>query len=95
MRKLLGIKIFNHLNFKEHFGSLCKKASRKTNALSKLASQINFEQRRLIMNSFVICHFSYCPVVWIFHSRKLNAPDFMKGSYEKYTKILPHPLKNY
>ena len=34
---------------------------------------MNFDQRRLIMNSFVICHFSYCPVVWMFHSRKLNA----------------------
>ena len=34
---------------------------------------MNFEQRRLIMNSFIIYHFSYCPVVWMFHSRKLNA----------------------
>ena len=25
------------------------------------------------MNSFVICHFSHCLVVWMFHSRKLNA----------------------
>ena len=35
-------------------------------------SSINFEQRRRIMNSFVICLFSYCPVVWMSHSRKLN-----------------------
>ena len=34
---------------------------------------MNFVQRRLTMNSFVICHFSYCPVVWMFHSWKLNA----------------------
>ena len=93
--KLLGVKIDSHLNFKEHIESLCKKASQKINALPRLASSMSFEQRRLIMNSFVIFHFSYCPVVWIFHSRKLNAPDFMKGSYEKYTKILPHPLNNY
>ena len=71
--KLLGIKIDSHLNFKEHIESLCKKASQKINVLSRLASSMNFEQRRLIMNSFVICHFSYCPVVWMFHSRKLNA----------------------
>ena len=71
--KLLGIKINNNLNFKEHIESLCKKANQKINALSRLASSMNFEQRRLIMNSFVICHFSYCPVVWMFHSRKLNA----------------------
>ena len=61
--KLLGIKIDNNLNFKEHIESLCKKASQKINALSRLASSMNFEQRRLIMNSFVICHFSYFPVM--------------------------------
>ena len=27
---------------------------------------------RLVMNSFVICHFSYCPVVWTFLTRTLN-----------------------
>ena len=71
-KKLLGIKIDSHLNFKEHIESLCKKASQITNALSRRASSINFEQRRLMMNSFVICHFSYCWVVWMFYSRKLN-----------------------
>ena len=71
--KILVIKIDNNLNFKEHIESLCKKASKKINALSRLASSINFEQRRLIMNSFVICYFSYFPVVWMFHSRKINA----------------------
>ena len=40
--------------------------------LSRLASSMNFEQRRLIINSFVICHFSYCPIVKFFHSQKLN-----------------------
>ena len=62
-KKLLGIKIDSHLNFKEHIESLCKKASQITNALSRLASAINFEQRTLMMNSFVICHSSYCRVV--------------------------------
>ena len=71
-KKHLRIKISSHLNFKEYFESLSKKASQKINALSRLTSSMNFEQRRLIMNSFVICHFSYCPVVWMFHSRKLN-----------------------
>ena len=72
-KKLLGIKIDNNLNFKEHIESLCKKVSQKINALSRLASSINSKQRRLIMNSFVICHFSNCPVVSMFHRRKLNA----------------------
>ena len=52
--------------------SLCKKASQKLNALSRLASSMTFDQRRLIMNSFIRSYFSYCPIVWMFHSRKLN-----------------------
>ena len=54
--KLLRIKIDNNLNFKEHIESLCKKASQKISALSRLGSSMNFEQRRLKMNYFVICH---------------------------------------
>ena len=30
------------------------------------------DQRRLILNSFITSHLSYCPIVWMFHSRKLN-----------------------
>ena len=49
--KLLEVKIDSHLHFKEH---IVKKASQKINALSRLASSVNFKQRRLIMNSSVI-----------------------------------------
>ena len=41
--KLLGIKIDSNLNFKEDIESLFKKASQKINALSRLASSMNFE----------------------------------------------------
>ena len=47
--KLLGIKIDSRLNFKELIGSLCKKASEKIDALSRISPFMNFEQRRLIM----------------------------------------------
>ena len=33
---------------------------------------MTFDQRTLILNSFITSHFSYCPIVWMFHSRKLN-----------------------
>ena len=58
------------LNFNEHAQSQCKKVSQKINALSGVKSNMNFEQRQLIMNPLTITsHFSYCPAVWIFHSR--------------------------
>ena len=50
--------------------NLCVKKQVKK---SMLCQDLYHEQRRLMMNTFVICHFSYCPVVWKFHSRKLNA----------------------
>ena len=47
---------------------------------------MNFEQRRLIMNSFVICHFSYCPVVWMFRSRKLNT--YINRPHERALRVV-------
>ena len=62
--ELLGVKVDHELNFNEHVSSLCKKASQKLNALSRIVSCMTFDQRRLILNS-------YCPMVLMFHSRKL------------------------
>ena len=70
--KLLGINIDNKLTFEQHVDSLCNKASQKLNALARLAHYMSFEQRKLIMNSFITSQFSYCPLVWMFHSRRLN-----------------------
>ena len=72
--KLLCIKIDHALTLDTHVETLCNKASQKINDLSSLTFSLNFEQRRLIMNSFIMCYFSCCPVVWMFHSRKLNNP---------------------
>ena len=63
--KLLGVKVDHELNSNEHVLSLCGKASQKLNALSH-------DQRRLTLNSFITSHFSYCPIVWMFHSKKLT-----------------------
>ena len=67
-----GVKVDHEVNFNEHVSKLCKKASQKLNAVSRIESCMTFDQRRLILNSFNTSHFSYCPTVWMFHSRKLN-----------------------
>ena len=33
---------------------------------------MNIQKRRTIMRSFVTSQFSYCPLIWMFHSRRLN-----------------------
>ena len=70
--KLLGVNIDNHLTFKTYVESLCKKASQKLNALLRVTWSLNFDQRKLFLNAFITSYFSYAPVVWMFHSRKLN-----------------------
>ena len=70
--RLLGVKIDSKLNFKEHLDGIIKKASRKINALSRIAPYMNIGKRRLLMNSFFTSQFNYCPLVWMCHHRSVN-----------------------
>ena len=69
---LLGITIDSNLNFENDINSICKKASQKSNALEGITPYMNKQKRRTIMKSFVTSQFSYCPLIWMFHSRRLN-----------------------
>ena len=71
-QKILGVTIYNRLTFKSHIKDLCKKASQKIVALSRLSNHLNDSQKRLILNSIVKSQFSYCPLVWMFCSRTSN-----------------------
>ena len=70
--KFVVIKIDHELNFNEYVPSLCKKASQKVHVLSRIAYCMIFDQKRLILNSFITSNLSYFPIVWMFHNRKLN-----------------------
>jgi len=71
-RKLLGITINNKFNFDEHVSILCSKASQKLHALSRVSYLMTLKQRQITMKSFILSQFGYCPLVWMFHSRKMN-----------------------
>ena len=68
----MGIRIDNKLNFDSHVSDICTKVSQKLHALSRISQFLPFERRKEIMNAFIMSQFGYCPLVWIFHSRKLN-----------------------
>ena len=70
--KLLEIKIDHKLSLEPHVELLCKKASQKLDAMAQMTSSLKFKQRKLLLNAFVTAQFSYAPVDWVFHSRKLN-----------------------
>ena len=73
---LLGITIDSNLTFENHINSICKKTSQKLNALGRIAPYMNIQKRRTIMKSFVTSQFRYCPLIWMFHSRRLNNKKF-------------------
>ena len=70
--KLLGIKIDSKLTFNEHVSDLCCKASQKLHALARVRNFMSLKQRKIIMRTFILSHFSYCPLIWMLHSRSLN-----------------------
>ena len=71
MRKTIG-SLDHKLNFNEHLDGIIKKASRKVSALSRTFPVMDLTKRRFLMNSFFTSQFSYCPVIWMCHSRTVN-----------------------
>ena len=70
--KHLRIYIDNTLNFDYHISQLCKKTGKKIHALTRVFKYMNISQRKLIANAFIMSQFSYCPLIWTFHSRAME-----------------------
>ena len=71
-QKLLGLDIDWNLNFNEHVSSLCRKADNKMSVLARLSNFMNFKQRRILLKTFIESQFGYCPLIWMFYSRRVN-----------------------
>ena len=71
--KMLGVIIDNKLRFKTHVKDLCKRASQKIWALSRLINYLNDSQKTMIFNALTKLQLSYCPLVWMFCSRLTNS----------------------
>ena len=71
--KLLGVTLDSKLNFNVHVNQLCMKASQKLYALARVSNYMDTEKLKLIMRSFIMSHFSYCPLIWIFRDRFTNS----------------------
>ena len=84
--KLLGVKIDVNLNFNNHISDLCKKAGRKISALARVEPFMSFNKRKLLMNAFFTSQFSYCPLIWICHSRLNNRK--INRLYERCLRII-------
>ena len=69
---MLGLDIDKNLNFNEHVSSLRRKVSNKLSVLARLSNFMSFKQRRILSKTFIESQFGYCPLIWIFQSRRVN-----------------------
>ena len=67
---LLGIDINNRLSFHGPINNLYRKAASQINALKGLSSFMGMTEKMILMTSFILSNFSYCPLVWHFCSKR-------------------------
>ena len=84
--KLLGIKVDTKLNLNEHLNDIISKASRKVNALSRVVPYMSLSKKKILMNSFFNLQFSYCPLIWKFHSCIMN--NKINWLHERYMRLI-------
>ena len=63
--KLLGLQLDDKLNFNLHISNICKSAANQLNALIRLKKFMNFEEKKILINSYFMANFNYCPLVWM------------------------------
>ena len=66
--ELLGIQIDDKLNFNLHISNICRFAADQLNTLIRLKRFLGFKEKRILINSYFMSNFSYCPLVWMFSS---------------------------
>ena len=72
--KLLGITMDSDFTFEQqHINMLCRKASQKLHALSRISQYLSEHKKRILFKTFIMSQFNYCPLVWMCHSRGLNS----------------------
>ena len=90
--KLLGVTINSKLSFDDHITILCRKTSQKLHALSRVASYMSFDKKRILLKTFITSQFNYCPLVWMCHSRGLN--NRMNNLHERALRIVYQDKKS-
>ena len=90
--KLLGVTIDSKLSFDDHITILCRKTSQKLHALSRVATYMSFDKKRILLKTFITPQFNYCPLVWMCHSTGLN--NTIENLHERALRIVYQDKKS-
>ena len=61
--ELLGIQLDDKLNFSPHVSNICKSGANQLNALIRLQKFLSFKEKKILINSYFMANFNYCPLV--------------------------------
>ena len=64
--------IDDKLKFDPPIRNMCKKAAQKFGVLNRISSLLDPGKKKLVFNAVIKSHFSYCPLIWMFSSRRSN-----------------------
>ena len=64
--ELLEIQLDDKLNCSPHISNICKSAANQLNALIRLQKFFSFKEKKVLINSYFLANFNYCPLVWMF-----------------------------
>ena len=67
--KLLGITLDSELKIEEHINKICNIVNKK---LHRIRTHMSLSKRKMLLRAFIESQFSYCPLIWMFHSKILN-----------------------
>ena len=70
--KLFDVHLDNGLSFGYRISEICKKASRKVCALTRVTSGMSLSGKGTLMNAFFNSQFNYCFLIWMCYSLENN-----------------------
>ena len=85
---ILGVIIDNKLTFDSHINRMYKKADQNLSALSRISAFNNLNKMQILFQSMIKSQFSYCPLIWMFCSRKSN--DLINEIHKRSLWIVTH-----
>ena len=86
--KLLRVTFDNQLNFNYYNSKICKTASNKLHVLARVSHYMDEDKRRILFNSFFSSQFSYCPLVWMNHSKSINNKNKINNLHERALRLI-------
>ena len=60
------------MSFNNQINTICRSAANQLNALIRLRRFLGLEDRKALIQSFVLSNFNYCPLVWMLSSVKFS-----------------------